>query len=65
MIYETKNITFHVIHVKVNSESRCSRTLQMNVIIESAHYGCEKFVQGLCMVKDLWKAWSNMIKHRG
>ena len=38
MTYETKNITFHVIHVKVSSDSRCSRTLLMNVAIESAHF---------------------------
>ena len=36
MTYETKNITFHVIRVKVSSKSRCSRTLPMNVAIESA-----------------------------
>ena len=40
MTYETKNITFHAIRVKVSSKSRCSRTLPMNVAIESAHYGC-------------------------
>ena len=39
MTYETKNITFNVIHVKVNSESRCSRTLPMNVAIKYAHCG--------------------------
>ena len=42
MTYETKNITFHVIRVKVSSDSRCSRTLPMNVAIESAHRGCER-----------------------
>ena len=42
MTYETKNIMFHVIHVKVSSKSRCSRTLPMNVAIESAHFGCER-----------------------
>ena len=41
MTYETKHITFHVIHVKVSSDCRCSRTLLMNVAIESAHCGCE------------------------
>ena len=41
-LYETKNITFHMIHVKVSSDSRCSRTLPMNVAIESAHCGCER-----------------------
>ena len=45
MTYETKNITFHVVRVK--------RNLPMNVIIESAHCGCER---NSC--KD-W-AWSKM-----
>ena len=40
--YETKNITFNVIHVKVSRDSRCSRTLPMNVAIESAYCGCER-----------------------
>ena len=62
MTYETKNITFHVICVKVSSDSRCSRNLPINVAIESAHCGCERFVQGLGSVEDMWKAWSNMIK---
>ena len=35
MTYETKNITFHMICVKVSNDSRCSRTLLMNVIIWS------------------------------
>ena len=39
MTYETKNITFHMIRVKVSSDSRCSR---MNVVIESAHCDCER-----------------------
>ena len=42
MTYETKNITFHVICVKVSSDSQCSRTLPMNVAIESVHRGCER-----------------------
>ena len=42
MTYETKNITFHVIHVKVSSDSRSSRTLPMNVAIESALCDCER-----------------------
>ena len=42
MTYETKNITFHVIRVKVSSDSRCSRTLPMNVAFESEHCGCER-----------------------
>ena len=37
MTYETKNITFHVIPLKVSSDSRCSRTLPMKVAIESVH----------------------------
>ena len=42
MTYETKNITSHLIRVKVSSSSRCSRTLPMNVAIESAHRSCER-----------------------
>ena len=42
MTYETKNITFHVIRVKVSSNSICSRPLPMNVTIESAHCDCER-----------------------
>ena len=42
MDYETKHITFHVIHVKVSSHSRCSRTLPMNVAIMSGHCHCER-----------------------
>ena len=42
MTYQTNNITFHVIRVKVSSDSQCSRTLAMNVAIESAHCGCER-----------------------
>ena len=44
MTYETKNITFHVICVKVSSKSQCSRTLPMNVAIESEHCGCERIM---------------------
>ena len=58
MTYETKNITCHVIRVKVSSDSRCSRTLPMKVAIESAHRGCER---NLC--KD-W-AWLNMCGTHG
>ena len=54
MTYETKNITFHAIRVKVSSKSRCSRTLPMNVAIESAHYGCER---------NLCKDWAWTSKH--
>ena len=42
MTYETTNITFDVIRVKVSSDSRCSRTLPMNVAMESAHRGCKR-----------------------
>ena len=49
MTYETQNITFHVIRVKVSSDSRCSKTLPMNVAIESAHYGCGR---------NSWKDWA-------
>ena len=59
MTYETKNITFHVIRVKVSNDSRCSRTLPMNVEIESAHCGCE-----INSIEEMWKAWLNMIKGR-
>ena len=53
MTYETKNMTFHVIHVKVRSDTRCSRTLRMNVAIESAHCDCElKSYED----RDMWKA---------
>ena len=31
MTYETKNITFHVICVKVSSKSRCLRALPMSI----------------------------------
>ena len=55
MIYETKNITFHVIRVKVSSDSRCSRTLPMNVAIESAHCGCER---------NSYKDWAKREKER-
>ena len=48
MTYGTKNITFPLINVKVSSESRCSRTLPMNVAIKSAHCGRER---------DLCKGW--------
>ena len=36
MTYEAKNSTFHVIHVKMSNDSKCSRILPMNVAIESA-----------------------------
>ena len=42
MTYETKNITFHVIHMNVCSKSRCSRTSPLNVAIKSVHFGCER-----------------------
>ena len=42
MTYETKKITFHVIRVKVSSDSRCSRSLPMNVAIVSARRGFER-----------------------
>ena len=43
-------ITFHVIQVKVSGDSRCSRTLLMNIRIKSAHCDCEKLFQGLSLV---------------
>ena len=36
MTYETKNIPFHIIHVKVSSDSPHSITLPMNVASKSA-----------------------------
>ena len=47
-------------YAKVSGDSQCSRTLLMNV----AHCDCDKIVQGLGFVKDVWKALSNMIKGR-
>ena len=58
MTYETRNIKFHVICVKVSSKFQCSRTLPMNVAIESAHCDCER---NSC--KD-W-AWSKMCGKHG
>ena len=42
MTYETKKIAFHIIHVKVNGDSQCLRTLPMNVAIESTLCDCER-----------------------
>ena len=47
-----------MIHVKVSIDYWCSRTLPMNVAIESAHCGCER---NLC--KD-W-VWSKMCRKHG
>ena len=58
MTYEIKNNTFHMIHVKVNRDSQCSRALPMKIVIEIAIFGCENIVQGLGLVEDVWKAWS-------
>ena len=65
MTYETKNITFHVIRVKVSSDSRCSRTY----INECCNRECtlwlwDQFVQGLDSIEEMWKVWPNMIKGR-
>ena len=38
MTYKITNIKFHMIHVKVSSDSQ----LPMNVAIESAHSRCER-----------------------
>ena len=35
-------MTFHVTHVQVSYDSQCSRTLPMNVTIESAHCDCDR-----------------------
>ena len=59
MTYETIDITFQVIQVKLSSDSLCSRTLPMNATIQSAHCGCD-----INSCKD-W-AWSKMFgKHDG
>ena len=58
MTYETKNITFHVICVKVSSKARFPRNLPMNVAIESAHCGCER---NSCKI---W-AWSKLCGKHG
>ena len=55
---ETKNITFHLIRVKMSRDSWCSRTLLMNVVIESAHCDCERNSH-----KDL--VWSKMYGKHG
>ena len=44
MTLETNNITFHVVNAKVSSDARCSRTLPMNVAIESACCDCERYL---------------------
>ena len=33
MTYETKNMTFHVIHVKVSSDFRYSKSLLMKLLL--------------------------------
>ena len=60
MTYETKSITFHVIRVKVSSDSRCSRTLPMNVAIKSAHCGCER---NLCKDRARLKNVESMVEY--
>ena len=66
MTYETKNITFHAINVKVSSESQCSRTLPMNVAIESAYCGCERTLCMHWVWSKMWgkhyRIWS-MVEH--
>mgnify|MGYP007059642589 CR=1 FL=1 len=49
-------LDFHVIHVKVSRNFDYSRTLLVIFTIESVHCDCEKFVQGLGLFKDVWKA---------
>ena len=58
MTYETKNITFHVIHVKVRTEIRCSRTLPMNVATKIENCSSER---NSCI--DL--VWSKMYGNHG
>ena len=53
MTDDTKIITFHVLLVKVSSDSRCSRTLLINFAIKNAHCDCER---NLC---NDW-IWSKM-----
>ena len=53
MTYETKKLHYHVIHVKLTSDSRCSRTLPMNVAVKSAHSDRDKNLR-----KDWF--WSKM-----
>ena len=60
MTYETKNKTCLNFHMKMSSDSRCPRTLIMNVSIVSAHW--EKLVHGLGWVEDVQKAQSNVIE---
>ena len=51
---ENESTHFHVLRMKMSSDSRCPRTLIMNVSIVSAHW--EKLVQGLGWVEDVRKA---------
>ena len=59
MTCETRNITFHVIHVKVSSDCQCSRTLPMSIAIESAHCDCER---NKCRLGKTWSTiWGKKI----
>ena len=48
MTYGTKNIIFSCNTYKVSSDSRCSRTLLMGVVIKSAH--CDR-------ERNSWEDW--------
>ena len=60
MTYETKKIIFHMICMKVISDARCSRTLSMNVAIESALCGCER---NLCRIELGLKCVESMLEY--
>ena len=50
MTFETKKITFHIIHMKVFSDFQHSRTLPINAAIEIAHcdYEINSCENGIC-----------------
>ena len=57
MSYETKNITFHMVRVKLSSDFGCSKTLPMNVAIESQRSSCER---NLCKEMTWDILWLNL-----
>ena len=64
MSYETKSITFHIIHVKVSSNSRCSRTLprmlQLRVHIVIVIEIRARIEFGLRCVESIGQMWSTV-----
>ena len=62
MTYETKHITFSCHTCESEQRLLMFKNFLMNVTIEGAHW--EKFVQGLDLVQNMWKAQSNVIKGR-